>query len=345
MPIQVICPSCGAKLKVPDQMAGKVGKCPNCQKQVQVPPAPAASPPPMPRGAPPGPSPSVGAPPPMPRAAPLGPSPSFGPPPPIPVQGSEFPWLAGAQGQYGSAPAPAGDRWPIVRVGLGAAEGGTLVGAVSAFCMALMFALTMFFASNPMSAPPAFLIRVLPLLILLGMAGTYSTWVVMVTGWSVCLAGAGRTLKGTIGGAVGAMAAVFALALVLVAFTPMRAALSEGPMSAMEDNAVWMRLLICLWMAAVGAAYALFAAFLQGIANRTGNRSLGAEAMYHIVYVAVLGGWLVLSVLLEPVMAKSNTLQKILPYNFVAILAAMVFHFLWLRSLTAQARRALRSAS
>jgi len=326
MPIQVICPSCGAKLKVPDQMAGKVGKCPNCQKQVQVPPAPAASPPPMPRGAPPGPSPSVGA------------------PPPIPVQGSEFPWLAGAQGQYGSAPAPAGDRWPIVRVGLGAAEGGTLVGAVSAFCAAVALALTMLYASGPRQ-PPAVLRYVLPLLMILGVAGTYSTWVVMVTGWSVCLAGAGRTLKGTIGTAVGAMAAALVLTFLLIAYTPLAAAFTEGPMTSMAAGQTWIRLLLCLLMVAVGAAYAMFAAFLQGIAGRTGNRTLGAETMYHMIYVAVLGGWLVLSVLLEPVAEKSITLQKILPYNFVAILAAMVFHFLWLRSLTAQARRTLRSAS
>jgi len=51
---------------------------------------------------------------------------------------------------------------------------------------------------------------------------------------------------------------------------------------------------------------------------------------------------LVISVVVLPEAEKSEAMQKILPYNFVAILVAMAFHFLWLRSLSAQARRALR---
>jgi hypothetical protein len=353
MPIQVICPSCNTKLKVPDQMAGKVGKCPNCQQHIQLPAAPAASPPAIPRVPALGPLPSAGAGAPMARAPVLDPSPPVGAPPPIPAQALEFPWLAGGQGQYAPAqgqyapvrsPVASGNRWPIVRVGLAAAEGGTLVGAASAFCTAAVFALILSLGSGP-HEPSVAMQRLVLLLATLGMAGTYSTWIVMLTSWSVCLAGAERALKGTVATAVAAMCGALLLLLAMIAFTPLRNALAERPVGALSESAAWMRLLVCLLMVAVGVAYAVFAAFLQGVADRTGNRSLGAQTLYHIIYVVVLGGWLVLSVLIVSAAEHSRTIEEIFPYNVVATLAAMIFHFLWLRSLSSQARRALRCVS
>jgi uncharacterized Tic20 family protein/DNA-directed RNA polymerase subunit RPC12/RpoP len=41
MPIEIACPSCGAKLKAPEQLTGKVIKCPRCTARVLVQPAPA----------------------------------------------------------------------------------------------------------------------------------------------------------------------------------------------------------------------------------------------------------------------------------------------------------------
>ena len=38
MTITFNCPECEAPLKADDDMAGKTGKCPECQKQVNVPP-------------------------------------------------------------------------------------------------------------------------------------------------------------------------------------------------------------------------------------------------------------------------------------------------------------------
>ena len=55
MPIVVACPSCQTRLKVPDQAAGKMVKCPKCSAAISVPltgdesltaPPPAAAPPP-----------------------------------------------------------------------------------------------------------------------------------------------------------------------------------------------------------------------------------------------------------------------------------------------------------
>lgn len=37
MPISVACPTCGAKLKTPDNAAGKKIKCPKCEKLIDVP--------------------------------------------------------------------------------------------------------------------------------------------------------------------------------------------------------------------------------------------------------------------------------------------------------------------
>jgi hypothetical protein len=52
MPIDIVCPSCGKRLKAPDTAAGKRVKCPQCSAAVPVPAAPAAArpisaPPPM----------------------------------------------------------------------------------------------------------------------------------------------------------------------------------------------------------------------------------------------------------------------------------------------------------
>src|SRR5258708_5606225 len=37
MAIQVDCPGCGKKLKIPDSSAGKRGRCPNCGGNIEVP--------------------------------------------------------------------------------------------------------------------------------------------------------------------------------------------------------------------------------------------------------------------------------------------------------------------
>ncbi|KKK74824.1 hypothetical protein LCGC14_2879880, partial [marine sediment metagenome] len=37
MPITVLCPNCGKKLKAPDKVAGKRAKCPSCGQIMQIP--------------------------------------------------------------------------------------------------------------------------------------------------------------------------------------------------------------------------------------------------------------------------------------------------------------------
>lgn len=37
MPIEVICPACGKKLKAPDTHAGKSAGCPACREIVDIP--------------------------------------------------------------------------------------------------------------------------------------------------------------------------------------------------------------------------------------------------------------------------------------------------------------------
>jgi hypothetical protein len=39
MTIQLTCPSCGAKLKVKDELAGRTGKCPQCKARMEIPAA------------------------------------------------------------------------------------------------------------------------------------------------------------------------------------------------------------------------------------------------------------------------------------------------------------------
>lgn len=72
MPILISCPSCGAKSKAPDQLAGKKAKCPKCGKGVPVPgsAAPAASKPPTPSAKSPAPAAAAAAPKPQPKASP-----------------------------------------------------------------------------------------------------------------------------------------------------------------------------------------------------------------------------------------------------------------------------------
>src|SRR5437870_3534086 len=49
MPILVVCPSCSAKLRAPDAIAGRKIKCPKCGTRVVVPtPARESAPPPTP---------------------------------------------------------------------------------------------------------------------------------------------------------------------------------------------------------------------------------------------------------------------------------------------------------
>ena len=76
--IRFACPGCAATFTVDDSKAGKVGKCPKCQSQFQIPKqdasAAAASPPPPPAYAPPPDLPPVPPPPPAPRIAPVAPA-------------------------------------------------------------------------------------------------------------------------------------------------------------------------------------------------------------------------------------------------------------------------------
>lgn len=51
MPVVVVCPSCNAKMKAPDNLVGKTVKCPSCAALVQV-KAPASAPAPAPAPAP-----------------------------------------------------------------------------------------------------------------------------------------------------------------------------------------------------------------------------------------------------------------------------------------------------
>jgi hypothetical protein len=45
MAISIVCPSCGARSKGPDSLAGKSGRCPKCKNKFQVPPRPEETPP------------------------------------------------------------------------------------------------------------------------------------------------------------------------------------------------------------------------------------------------------------------------------------------------------------
>ena len=46
MPFSVSCPSCAARLRVPDALAGRAARCPRCAATVPVPPRAAVAPPP-----------------------------------------------------------------------------------------------------------------------------------------------------------------------------------------------------------------------------------------------------------------------------------------------------------
>jgi predicted Zn finger-like uncharacterized protein len=41
MPVSVHCPSCGARINVPDQLLGRDARCPRCNAAIQLPAAPA----------------------------------------------------------------------------------------------------------------------------------------------------------------------------------------------------------------------------------------------------------------------------------------------------------------
>ena len=52
MPISVQCPACGKEMSVRDELAGRLGKCPDCGQPVRI-PVPGAAPPPVAAAAPP----------------------------------------------------------------------------------------------------------------------------------------------------------------------------------------------------------------------------------------------------------------------------------------------------
>jgi len=286
MPIQVICPSCGAKLKVPDQMTGKVDKCPNCQKPVQVPEA------------------------------------------------------------------PAGDRWAIVRVGLGVTHTGAIVGTLAALCLAAavclageigLFGYAEADAARLREAPTA-LRYGFPLLLVFGTAGAFSTSILMPTGCCVCFAGAKRSRKAVIGGAVAAFSVGLVSALLLVSYEHTHMPLEVSKVVREKAHSeTWILLLVYLTIVAIAAAFVLYAVFLKGIANRTRDRSLAFQTVRHIFFVIALGAWVLITAILVW-SDLSGTFAEILPYNVALIPVATSFHLFWLRSLTAQARRALLRA-
>jgi len=78
--IRFNCDQCGTAIEVPDEHAGKRGRCPGCKALVTIPSAPAGES--IPSPAPPAPAPPAPAPPPAPPQAPAAPQ-ILSPPPPV----------------------------------------------------------------------------------------------------------------------------------------------------------------------------------------------------------------------------------------------------------------------
>jgi hypothetical protein len=261
-------------------------------------------------------------------------------------------------GQHPPVAAPSGDPWSTVRVGLAAAQAGAVLGAISAICLAA--AICVAGAAGLYGDPEADLKHLreapthlrygFPFCIVLGVASAIAACTVTLTGWSVCLAGAERSLKARIGGAVAAFSVVVVSTLLLVSYmhTPMplkymwKSGLCESP-----HSEKWTELFLDAAVGAVVIAYALYAGFLRDIAHRTDDRSLSVQTGWYTISVIALVPLVLISgfaaCALLPILKE--VLWGLLPYYVVAFLVLLVFHFLWLRSLTAQARRALRRTS
>ncbi|MBI2808867.1 MAG: hypothetical protein HYX68_28120 [Planctomycetes bacterium] len=84
--MDLFCPHCTQRVKIPDEQGGLVVNCPQCAKQFMAPalaPAPTAPPPPLTFGVSPAPAPPP-PPPPVTKPAPPAPVPAAPPPPPMP---------------------------------------------------------------------------------------------------------------------------------------------------------------------------------------------------------------------------------------------------------------------
>jgi hypothetical protein len=300
------------------------------------PAAPAAgAPPELPPAVPPQPTPQQATPPGLPPAVPPQPVPAGGTPPPFPQidPGGAAPLGAPAQGYappgYGAAaPVPAaGGRWQTVATGLAAASGGALAGTVFSGMMLLGFLIAI--------SEPGFsetLMGILTFLMGVGGIGLYSTLIVSLTSWCVCLSLPDYRHKPPIQAAVAVMVVALLILASFFVFFGFGPALLRS-----ADAETTAKLLLTGFALGVAGAFCAFSAFVRSIALRFHRHSVAGAAMGHMVCVGSLALWILLCIWV--ILEEGDTTVRNL-CGFI-ILAGFVGHFIWMWSLARGARQAV----
>ncbi|HUG94246.1 MAG TPA: hypothetical protein VML55_25680 [Planctomycetaceae bacterium] len=315
MPIEVRCPSCETKLRVKDELAGRVAACPRCKQRLRIPGSSSTTP---------DAAAAVRAANDLDRRGP-----AFGEtfsPDPLrteAVAGS----VAGAEWS-----------WETLRTGLRIVHGGAITGLCGTGVLGLgIVGLQLSVASlGGGRGGGAGGLLFWSMLLSAGTLAAYSQLVVMLTGWACCRAAPAEIPEATRTWTTLAVAA--SGSGIAVAFGMFVLPQIGG----LEAAGTLIKLVMFASIAAILAGYACFGGFLRGVGEHFGDAGLRTQSIYFMLYVAVVGAWTLLHLFVFGGDSRVPGGGPFAGSGLVMLLVHVglyVVLFLWLRDLARKAAR------
>jgi hypothetical protein len=250
-------------------------------------------------------------------------------PPPLPQIDTRVtdPLGAAATG-YGAPVTRSAAGWHSVGIGLGAAVGGAVVGIISSVMLGLgrLVKVMIYFTGTD---PSASLFGTVDFLTGVGSIGLYSSLIMALTSWSVCLAVPDVRHKPPLQAAI--LVTVIALVILASFFIFFDEDLLDPVVT--EPTA---KVLVTAFVLGVACAFCGFSAFVRGVALQLSLFSVASGAVGHMVFVGCLAGWYLLSLFAFAELAKGEAFDMINPF---VMLIGIAVHFFWTIHLARRVRR------